>query len=145
MSITARPAAAFDAPSQLALAARIAELLGEEYEALAAGDTDADAVAALAVSKEKVLEEFRTIARAPRGEAKSRGHDRALFAALDALGQANAANGQLATARLGYVRARYAGLLGAASAAAPDDAGTYRANGLTGVRTIRHPSFYGQA
>ena len=143
MSITARPAAAFDAPSQLALAARLAELLGEEYEALAAGDTDA--VAALAVSKEKVLEEFRTIARAPRGEAKSRGHDRALFAALDALGQANAANGQLATAQLGYVRARFAGLLGAASAAAPDDAGTYRANGLTGVRTIRHPSFYGQA
>ena len=143
MSITARPAAAFDAPSQLALAARLAELLGEEYEALAAGDTDA--VAALAVSKEKVLEEFRTTARAPRGEAKSRGHDRALFAALDALGQANAANGQLATARLGYVRARFAGLLGAASAAAPDDAGTYRANGLTGVRTIRHPSFYGQA
>ena len=143
MSITARPAAAFDAPSQLALAARLAELLGEEYEALAAGDTDA--VATLAVSKEKVLEEFRTIARAPRGEAKSRGHDRALFAALDALGQANAANGQLATARLGYVRARFAGLLGAASAAAPDDAGTYRANGLTGVRTIRHPSFYGQA
>lgn len=143
MSIIARPAAAFDAPSQLAVAARLAELLGEEYEALAAGDTDA--VAALAVSKEKVLEEFRTIARAPRGEAKSRGHDRALFAALDALGQANAANGQLATARLGYVRARFAGLLGAASAAAPDDACTYRANGLTGVRTIRHPSFYGQA
>ena len=143
MSIIARPAAAFDAPSQLALAARLAELLGEEHEALAAGDTDA--VAALAAAKEKVLDEFRTIAREPRRDATSRGHDRALFVALDALGQANAANGQLATARLGYVRARYAGLLGAASAAAPDDAGTYRANGLTGVRTIRHPSFYGQA
>ena len=143
MSITARPAAAFDAPSQPSLVARLAELLGEEYAALSAGDTDT--VAALAAVKEKVLEEFRTITRESRRDAKSRGHDGSLIAALDALAAANAANGQIANTRLGYVRARYAGLLDAASAAAPNDAGTYRANGLAGVRTIRHPSFYGQA
>ena len=143
MSITARPAAAFDAPSQRSLAARLAELLAEEHEALSAGDTDA--VAALAAAKERILEEFRTNTRESRRDAKSGGRDHALIAALDALAKANAANGQIANTRLGYVRARYAGLLDAARAAAPDDAGTYRANGLAGGRTIRQPSFYGQA